>query len=833
MQHHLKNFYTKLAFKKFGKMSQLILQFRSTIKKYANLFWINLKNKLEKNSKFAIILKDKIFRKNGEKIKLEEVIDFDKKRKMNILAPAGNYEKLVAAVKAGANEVFFGLKGFGARRNNENLAIQEVLNGIDYAHSRGVKTLMTLNTILKDSEINSMYNNIKRVYEHGIDGFIVQDLGFVKFLKENFPNLKIHGSTQMTVANHVEANKLKELGLTRVCLARELSFEEIKSIREKTDIELEIFVSGSLCISYSGNCYISSFIGGRSGNRGLCAYSCRKKFTDENGESAYFLSPNDQLLQDKEINMLKNIGIDAIKVEGRKKSSEYVFETVSYYDNILKGTPRPTESYKLFNRGYSKGYFYLDNKLMNFKYSSNFGYFLGARIGESNNFKIDDELILGDGVQFVDENFEQIGGEYVNKIRIIEAGKIENSEQKNKKQNSHNEKEKIQKASRFDIVSIGKLPKGTKYIYKNYSKEINDRIIHNIKVSKRYAAVNATLLAKKGQEIELTLEIENLKNEIISVTKKGNLIEQDAKKLITKEQIAEKIGELGDTTFELGKIQIDYDGTSFIPFSELKNLKRECVSELLEKLLDSYKRTAIERKKYNFETINLENEKSKDSKKSVISALVTNDEQENACREMGITKIYRKQFDVAKEKNLSKIDKIKTGTNLVSNLYQAIMGEKTGVKGQTLDWNLNVFNNHTIEMFSTFKNLETVFLSPELSYRQLKNIKSDKLKKGLVIYGYLKGMYIEHKIFDKEYKELEGEFYDKYKIVKNELDNIELYLDKPMNLIPRLDDIYELNLDELRLDFTFETATEVKKIIKSIDTKSGKYTPYAFEQGVL
>ncbi len=776
--------------------------------------------------------------KNGEKIRLKQVMDFDKKRKMNILAPAGNYKKLIAAVKAGANEVFFGLKGFGARRNNENLAMQEVFDGIDYAHSRGVKTLMTLNTILKDSEINSMYNNVKRVYEHGIDAVIVQDLGFVKFLKENFPNLKIHGSTQMTVANHVEANKLKEFGLTRVCLARELSFEEIKSIREKTDIELEIFVSGSLCISYSGNCYISSFIGGRSGNRGLCAYSCRKKFTDENGESAYFLSPNDQLLQEKEINMLKDIGINAIKVEGRKKSSEYVYETVSYYDNILKGTPRPTESYKLFNRGYSKGYFYLDNKLMNFKYSSNFGYFLGARIGESNNFKIDDELILGDGVQFVDENFEQIGGEYVNKIRIIEARENGNSEKTSKKQNGKSEnKEKISKANKYDIISIGKLPKGTKYIYKNYSKEINDKIIHNIKVSKRYAAVNATLLAKKRQEIELTLEIENLKNEIISVTKKGNIIDQDAKKLITKEQIAEKIGELGDTTFELGKIQIDYDGTSFIPFSELKNLKRQCVSELLEKLLESYKRTAVERKKYDFETNknskNLEDGKDKNSKKPIISALVTNDEQEKVCREMGITKIYRKQFDVAKEKKLSKIDKLKIGTNLASNLYQAIMGERTGATGQTLDWNLNVFNNHTIEMFSSFKNLETVFLSPELSYRQLKNIKSDKLKKGLVIYGYLKGMYIEYKIFDKEYKELEGKFYDKYKIVKNELDNIELYLDKPMNLIPRLDEIYELNLDELRLDFTFETAEEVRKIIKSIDTRSGKYTPYAFEQGVL
>ena len=135
---------------------------------------------------------------------------------------------------------------------------------------------------------------------------------------------------------------------------------------------------------------------------------------------------------------------------------------MSYYDNILKGTPRPTESYKLFNRGYSKGYFYLDNKLMNFKYSSNFGYFLGVRIGETNNFRIDDDLILGDGVQFVDENFEAISGEYVNKI-------IFNGE-------------KVQKAQKNDTISIGKLPKGTKYIYKNYSKEINDRIIHNIKV---------------------------------------------------------------------------------------------------------------------------------------------------------------------------------------------------------------------------------------------------------------------------------------------------------------------------------------------------------------
>ena len=659
---------------------------------------------------------------------------------------------------------------------------------------------------MKDVEIDSAYYNISRIYEHGIDAVIVQDLGFVKFLKENFPELTIHGSTQMTVANHVEANKLKELGLSRVVLARELSFEEIKSIREKTDIELEIFVSGSLCIAYSGNCYISSFIGGRSGNRGLCAYSCRKKFQDEEGKKAYFLSPNDQLLQTEEINKLKEIGIDAIKVEGRKKSNEYVYETVSYYDNILKGKPRPTESYKLFNRGYSKGYFYLDNNLMNFKYSSNFGYFLGARIENSNNFKIDDELILGDGVQFVDEDFEKISGEYVSRITI--------------------RGEKVQKAERNDIVSIGKLPEGTKYIYKNYSKEINDRIIHNLKVSKRFSSVDAELYAEKGKEMVLKFSLNNLKGERISATIKGNIITEDARKEITKEQIAEKLGELGETTFELGNVKIDYDGTSFIPFSELKNLKRECIKQLEIELLESYKRAGSPKKEYLFNNEKIE-------KEPLFSALVSNKEQEKACRESGITKIYYKQYDVAKEKNLDKTDKIKLDTNLASNLYQAVMGEKNGLKGQSLDWNLNVYNNYTLDLFSEFDNLETVFLSPELNYKQLKNIKSDKIKKGMVIYGYLKGMYIEHKIFDKEYKELKGDHYDRYKVMKNDLDNIELYLDKPMNLIPKIDLIREFNFDELRMDFTFETPQEVKKIIGSLKTKKGNYNPYSFERGVF
>lgn len=726
---------------------------------------------------------------------------------MKIVAPAGNYEKLEAAIKAGANEVYFGLKGFGARRNNDNLAIKEIMEGIDYAHLRGIKTMLTLNTLMKDIEFEAAYRNILKMYEHGIDALIVQDLGLAKFVMENFPGLNVNGSTQMTVSNHVEANKLQEFGLNRVVLAREMSFEEIKKIREKTSIELEIFVSGSMCISYSGNCYISSFIGGRSGNRGLCAYSCRKKFRDEEGKYAYFLSPNDQLLEEKEINKLINIGIDCIKIEGRKKSSEYVYETVNYYDNVIKGYPRKSQSYKLFNRGYSKGYFYLDNKLMNFNYSSNFGYFLGSKIGNTNNFLLEDDLILGDGVQFVDENYDVISGEYVNKI--IRNGK------------------KIERGDKNTIISIGNLPKNTKYIYKNYSKEINDKIIHEIKVSKRYSQINGEITVKNNENLTLSLSIKNLYGKEIKVTKQGLIIDQIAKKKIDKETIAIKVSELGDTPFEMGNIKVNYDNFSFVPFKELKNLKRECVKELEEKLLLSYRRTAPKRREYNF--VNDSNQKD-----PIFSALVTTAEQEEACREMGITKIYYKQYDIAKEKNLHLTNKIKIkNNNLASNLYQVIMGEKNGEKGQSVDWNLNIFNNHTIDVFSKFSNVDLVFLSPEMSYKQFKLIKSNKVKKGMLIYGYLKGMYIEHTIFDKKNKEITGEHYDKYKLVKNDLNNIELYLNKPMNLIPKLDEILKFNFDELRLDFTFETKEETKKILKSIENRSGNYNPYSYERGVF
>lgn len=722
---------------------------------------------------------------------------------MEIVGPAGSFSRMQAAIKGGASEVYMGLKGFGARRNNENFNLNEILNGIDYAHSKGVKTLLTLNTIMKDVELINAYKNFLPLYEHGVDSVIVQDIGFIKYLKEKFPELVLHGSTQMTVANHVEANFLKKMGLSRVVLARELSFEEIKKIRENTDIELEVFVSGSLCISYSGNCYISSFIGGRSGNRGMCAYTCRKKFKDEEGNKNYLLSPNDQLLGFKEINMLKEIGINAIKIEGRKKQEQYVYETVNYYKNILDNIDRESQSYKLFNRGYSKGYFYLDNNLMNFKYPSNFGYLLGV-VNSKNQVKLIDDLVLGDGITYVDKEFNVIKGEYINKLNTI------NGKQK--------------RLNKGDIL-INKLPENTKYVYKNYSKELNDEIDNKLKTIDKKIPLEISVKIKLNENLKISMCVYNIYGEKIEINKEYDKLLDIAKNKIEVYDIENKFSELGNTDYFLKKIQIDYDNKAFIPFSLIKSIKREIIEELREKLLSSYYRET----KYEDEKIKLQVNEEK--KNIIFSCLVRNEEQKKACIEMGINKIYYEKPDIAKQKNLDN-DLVNSDSNLIYNYYHLVKGLEKGLKNQSVNWNLNIFNNYSLNVLEQFDNIETVFLSPELNDRQIKRLHSDKLKLGIVIYGNLKSMYIEHKIFDKEYKEIEGEFYDRYKLRKNELDNIEVYLYKPMNLIPKLDYIKTLGLDELRLDFTFETYEEVKKIIKTLETKKGKYTPYAFDKGV-
>ncbi|MBP5772988.1 MAG: U32 family peptidase [Eubacterium sp.] len=300
------------------------------------------------------------------------------KRDIELLAPAGSYDIAIAAINAGADAIYLGGENFGARANAENLNTDEIIDVLNYAHLNGRKVYLTINTLLKNKEIkNDLYDFVRPLYENGLDSVIVQDIGVLLFIKKHFPDLKIHASTQMTISGKETVKWLKDLGAGRVVLPRELSIDEIKDLKG-TDIEIESFVHGALCYCYSGQCLLSSFIGGRSGNRGRCAQPCRLPYDViydgmliNDADEKYILSPKDicalYLLPD-----IIDSGVTSLKIEGRMKKKEYVCGVVSIYrkylDMILNGEKFEVEEsdikllMDLFNRhGFNESYYYTKN----------------------------------------------------------------------------------------------------------------------------------------------------------------------------------------------------------------------------------------------------------------------------------------------------------------------------------------------------------------------------------------------------------------------------------------------------------------------------------------
>ena len=282
--------------------------------------------------------------------------------KVELLCPAGNFDCLTAAVQNGADAVYFAGKSFGARAFADNFDIEEIKKAIDYCICRGVKTHITVNTSCLDKELSSVLDFINFIYREGCDAVIVSDVGVIGQIKKNFPKLSVHASTQMTVHNKDGAKEIKKLGADRVVLSRELSFDDIKFITSNTDIETEIFIHGALCMSYSGQCLLSSMIGKRSGNRGSCAQPCRLPFSMDDENKKYFLSLNDLCLLNH-LDVIKKSGVASLKIEGRMKGPQYVAAVTSIYrkylDNDIKidlNDIRILE--EVFNRGgYTDGYF--------------------------------------------------------------------------------------------------------------------------------------------------------------------------------------------------------------------------------------------------------------------------------------------------------------------------------------------------------------------------------------------------------------------------------------------------------------------------------------------
>ena len=274
-----------------------------------------------------------------------------------ILAPAGSMESLIAGVRSGANAVYLGGKAFNARRNAGNFDNDELCSAVKYCHARGVKVYLTLNILISDDEWELAYDTVKSALEAGVDAFIVQDIGVAKMIRDHFPTARLHGSTQMSIMSPSGAKFAEKMGFSRIVLPREMSLDEIREIRESTDLELEMFVHGALCMCVSGQCYLSSVIGSRSGNRGLCAQPCRLPFSAKNDKNDYALSLKDLSLVE---HLGELEGITSLKIEGRMKRPEYVSASVSAIKKAINHTYTDNDGILLrsvFSRsGFTDGY---------------------------------------------------------------------------------------------------------------------------------------------------------------------------------------------------------------------------------------------------------------------------------------------------------------------------------------------------------------------------------------------------------------------------------------------------------------------------------------------
>ncbi|NIA03231.1 MAG: peptidase U32, partial [Nitrospirae bacterium] len=414
-----------------------------------------------------------------------------------LLAPVGSFESLKAAVENGADAVYMGAKGFSARGYADNFEIEELLEAIDFAHQQDVSTYITVNTLVKEKELRDVAKVLELLCSHGADAVIIQDLGILKILTENFPELPIHASTQMTIHNSPGVELLESLGVKRAVLARELSLKEIKQIRLNTSIQLETFIHGALCISYSGRCLMSSFIGGRSGNRGYCAQPCRKMYKlDENGDDGHLLSPRDLNLSSRLIDLI-HAGVDSLKIEGRMKKPEYVAVVTKTYRDILDRFSKDQNAMVtkdeqqrlaiIFNRDFTEGYISGDpgRSLMTSDFSGNRGTLLGSIIKSDHDtftLKLEMPLRLGDGI------FVNGSGTSINVILM--------------------EGERVKEAPASSIVTIpfqGAPPPGST-VYKTYDLELIASARKSYSALIKKIPVSIDVKAKKGDALTILIK---------------------------------------------------------------------------------------------------------------------------------------------------------------------------------------------------------------------------------------------------------------------------------------------------------------------------------------
>lgn len=515
---------------------------------------------------------------------------------IDLLSPVGDFECLKAAVQNGANSVYFGANLFSARAYASNFNLEELEQAIIYAKTRGVKTNLTLNILIKNNEFDGAFELAKKAYEFGIDAIIVQDLGLAKQLIKHFPDLDIHASTQMSIHNLQGVLEMEKLGFKRVVLSRELSIRDIEFICKNSNIEIETFIHGALCISYSGQCLFSSMIGGRSGNRGKCAQACRLPYefleNSQKIDSGHLLSPRDLCGLDF-IPELINAGVTCLKIEGRMKSPEYVATVTRIYRKYID-LAESNEKYVIdesdrktllqaFNRGmFSTGHLSNEpNKSLIFKEKpNNMGIFLGKVEKYNKNkgyitVKLKEPIEIGDTVALEKE-----------------TGTYNVSEVMFKDKN-------IKETSIGQTVTIGRMKGNINLgdkIYKMSSKKLNQIAKDSIKVENRKIKLNCKITIKKGLPIELQVTSAN-NLEIYSglnINCKSDVIPEEAKnKPLEKEKVLAQLNKTTDSIYEFSNIDVILDEGVFLPkISTLNELRRNALESTYNFAVNNIKKVS-------------------------------------------------------------------------------------------------------------------------------------------------------------------------------------------------------------------------------------------------
>jgi U32 family peptidase len=477
--------------------------------------------------------------------------------KIQLLAPAGNFAAVIAAVENGADAVYFGSKLFNARRLAHNFDTDELKKAVQYCHLHGVKVNLTLNILIKNDEIVSFLNQVSNAAALGIDGIIMQDLTFAPIIKKHFPHLEIHASTQSTIMNSAAVNFWKKY-VNVFVLARELTKQEVQEMYKNTKANLEVFVHGHLCISYSGQCLISSLIGKRSGNRGMCASSCRKEY---NGNT-YLLSAKDLCM----INNIKDVvesGVKTVKIEGRMKSAEYVATTTRYYREQIDSyyankkvpvTKKTIKDLKLaFNRDFTKGYFNNVENIVDPILSSKRGIFLGTV--QKGHVILQDAIQQFDGITTLVDG-EREGG-FVSKI-TDENDNI------------------LLKAKAGQKVKLG-IPgfKNSAKIFLTSSHE-GENLLGNI----TQIPIELEIKVSVGKETNISITVMKKKLEF-NLPSKATV---PKKHPVVKKDITKQFSKYKSQIFHISKINVETDN-SFIPKSELTTFRNTLDNQILDVLV--------------------------------------------------------------------------------------------------------------------------------------------------------------------------------------------------------------------------------------------------------